>query len=234
MTQPSGRQLSETEAHAVKILQAALPGVHIVPVDPGGGPRQLHDFNLERGAGDVEALEVTEATIEELRVANARRDKYVPGAALPAPTLRRQWYLIPSSQTPLAKLHRAIPLLEQVEDEIERHGLEGWPRHPAVQQLNVEFHPEWLKPWDESDDPKLIVGRAPDLRVSVENPEEPGYWIQRVVSDEANKPDNRKKLGASDAVSAICSFGSIWTTTRRGRTLIGIVCRPRSRPCPGK
>jgi hypothetical protein len=86
-----------------------------MPVDPGGGPRQLHDFNLERDDGTVEALEVTEATIEELRAANAARDKKLPGATLPAPSLDRSWHIYPSQQTHMGELHKAIPLLAQIE-----------------------------------------------------------------------------------------------------------------------
>lgn len=199
MTQPSRRQLSDTEARVAKILQAALPGVQIAPVDLGGGPRQLHDFNLERGNGTVEALEVTEATIEELRAANAAREKQLPGATLPAPGLRRSWHIYPSQRTRMVELRKAIPLLDQIEAKIRVDGLESWDQHPAAQRLFTEFHIEYARPWGETDDPKLVVGRAPDLSEWIENPNNPGSWVQQAVQDEANKEDNRRKLVASGA-----------------------------------
>jgi hypothetical protein len=200
MTQSSGRQLSETEARVAKILQTALPGVQIVPIDPGGGPQQLHDFNLVDSAGSVEALEVTEATVASLRSASATRAKKLSSGAVPAPGLRRKWHLIPTEQTPLDQLDKAIPLLVQIESKIQADGLDSWTEHPEAQRLMTDFRLAYARPWGETSDPMLVVGRPADLTVWVENPGDPGYWVQQVVRDEANKDDNKRKLAASGAM----------------------------------
>jgi hypothetical protein len=199
MTHPSRRRPSTTEGLAVKILQAALPGIEVVPVDPGGGSRQLHDFNLVHGDGTVEALEITEATVAQLRSANAARAKQLSSGTVLAPALRRSWHLIPSERTRFNELPKAIPLLVQVEAKIQVDGLEGWDQHPAAQQLYMDFHLEHVRPWGPTSDPKLVVGLAGDLTEWVEDPHDPGYWVQEVVKDKANEPDNRTKLAASGA-----------------------------------
>jgi hypothetical protein len=67
---------------AVKIPQAVLPGIEVVPVDPGGGSRQLYHFNLVHGDGTVKALEMTEATVAQLRSAKGSRSGSRPPAGM--------------------------------------------------------------------------------------------------------------------------------------------------------
>jgi hypothetical protein len=231
MTQSSGCQLSETEARVAKILQTALPGVRIVPIDPGGGPQQRHDFNLVDSAGSVEALEVTEATVASLRSASATRAKKLSSGAVPTPGLRRKWHLIPTEQTPFDQLDKAIPLVVQIESKIQADGLASWTEHPEAQRLMTDFRLAYARPWGETSDPMLVVGRPADLTVWVENPGDPGYWVQQVVRDEANKDDNRGSSLRPAPRSGTCSFGSMSTTTCRGKTSIRNACRPPSRPC---
>ena len=147
----------------------------------------------------MEALEVTEATVATLRSANAARDKKLSSGTVPAPALRRKWHLIPTEQTRFDELDNAIPLLVQIESKIQADGLDSWTEHPEAQRLMTDFHLAYARPWGETSDPMLVVGRAADLTVWVENPGDPGYWVQQVVRDEADKDDNKRKLAASGA-----------------------------------
>jgi hypothetical protein len=189
-------EAQQRRGHAERIVKAAMPDVTVVQRDPGGGSLQTHDFDLVRADGVVEAMEVTEATSEHLRNAEAARADQVPFGALPAPGLKRTWHLITTPATPFKRLGNCVPLLDQV----EQAGLDRFfastdaLRVPAVQDLAIRFGIEAGFGWAATTSPKLVPGLPSHLEEWVSDPNDPGRWAREAGELEAHKADNMAKL----------------------------------------
>jgi hypothetical protein len=193
------RKLSTVEAHAERIVKAVMPDVTVVQRDPGGGNRQIHDFDLVRANGAVEAMEVTEATSRQLRDAEGARTDKVPSGVLPAPGLQRAWHLITTPATPFRQLDHCIPLLAQV----EQAGLDRFfastdaLRVRAVHDLASQFGIEAGFASAPTTSPSLIPGLPSSLEEWVQDPNDPGRWVRQSAELEAHKTDNIAKLTSS-------------------------------------
>ncbi|KAA0232775.1 MAG: hypothetical protein JJLCMIEE_03584 [Acidimicrobiales bacterium] len=193
----------DPEQRTVRVLEEIMPGSSVMTRDDGMSG-QIHDLDLYLGGEPQQAVEVTEATIEPLRRADSARSKNVKEAMIAALGLRHSWHVFPTSATSFKHLgKRLLPLLAKLEQD----GVDGFffnadaGANETVMEIMTTCGIEFGRRWQQSANPKIVVGLPNDGRIWSEG-DSPGRYVQAAVSDEASKADNIEKLGRSGAATA--------------------------------
>jgi hypothetical protein len=156
-----------------------------------------HDFNLLCGDGRIAALEVTAAADEQAeQTVDALLGKRKGGPFVPTKLCKQDWYIHPGRNACINKIRaKADEYLAQVEAE----GLNGF-----FSPLDAAGHHSVCRIWNDLG----IVGgwvtrRKMPGQIGILPPGDGGTVavadFTEAVCAEAEKPDNRRKLGASKA-----------------------------------
>jgi hypothetical protein len=180
-----------------------MPGVTIEPVDPGGGPTSLHDFDLLIEGRDPMALEVTTSTRPELLRTRARFAEQL-GSPIEAPRLRWSWHLYAEVGADVRRIGReVVPALEELELEWSRaepsdltfFGPTSAARSPAVRHLWQTLGIVWGRAYALAGPSSVFISPPSDPREWTDA--HPGAFVLEAVEAEAAKPDNLRKLDES-------------------------------------
>jgi hypothetical protein len=180
-------------AHVVALMQ---PGVWLDPRDEGG--RQMHDFDIVHPDGQIDALEVTLATLDELVEAKQAHSKHV-GHWMDVDGLRRSWYVFSTSRARFSRWRpgRLADLLRGLEHRaMERfsfgHDARRLPASAAVaHELGIDAASS------QAGTGGVLVLPPNDDSVWVSDHMNPGKHAIRELERTAEAADNRRKLESS-------------------------------------
>lgn len=190
-------------ALARRVLAKTMPGMSIEPLDPGGGPRSLPDFELVIEGCEPIALEVTTATQPDLRQTRARFESQL-AERIEAPQLRSSWHLYAEVGSDVRRIRRdVVASLAELELEWSSapppdlifFGPTNAARSPSVRALWQTLGIVWGRAYPSSGGAFVFVSPPSDPREWTD--EHPGAFVTEAVETEAAKADNVRKLAES-------------------------------------
>jgi hypothetical protein len=190
-------------ALARRVLAKTMPGMTIEPLDPGGGPRSLPDFELVGEGREPIALEVTTATQQDLLQTRARFESQL-AERIEAPQLRWSWHLYAEVRSDVRRIRRdVVAALDELESEWSRvalpdlmfFGPTNAARSPSVRVLWQTLGIVWGRAYPSGDGAFVFVSPPSDPREWTD--EHPGAFVTEAVEAEAAKADNVRKLAES-------------------------------------
>jgi hypothetical protein len=197
------RAESDAVRTALRVLETAMPGAVIEPVDPGGGPTPLRDFDILMEGRDPIALEVTTSTRADLLQTRARFAEQL-ATPIEAPQLRWSWHLYAEVRADVRRIRREIvPALAELESEwsssappdLSFFGPTSAARSTAVRRLWQSLGIIWGRAHTLAGPASVFISPPSDPREWTDA--HPGAFVVEAVEAEAEKADNVRKLGES-------------------------------------
>jgi hypothetical protein len=189
-------ELSDSERLAKHVIEQVFVGVTVRPVDPGGGPVQLHDFEIRWPSGNIDAMEVTESTLDYLQDGKAAHRKHV-GYIIEDARLNSQWTVFSTTasrfktwpKTALAELLRQL----ERHDKTDFFYATSW-EFPEVQRLHRKFGIEFSVSHPTDLGGRILVLPPGDGREWTSNQVTPGKYALQSIEAAARQRDNITKL----------------------------------------
>jgi len=191
------------ESNAADLARSVTGALRADIVDDGSQPG-LRDFDLVYADGRAEPLEVTSATLPELRAARAAFDQYDP-MLIQVTGLTRAWHLFSTTATNFKNLDEVFvaPLvtaleaasLDQVHFPMDFH--RAPTIYPLATQLGIDAAFAMTGPAG-----RILVSGPDDDRMWSSDQTNPGRHVLDVIEQLASKKDNRQKLSGSSGAAS--------------------------------